>query len=61
MCDRILSHTRCLSEQFQCIDMDLAKAADLVMATIDTLQDFRQNDAWAHLYEYVVCGQALWN
>ena len=34
--------------------MDLAKAADLLMATIDTLQDFHQDDTLAHLYEHVV-------
>ena len=34
--------------------MDLAKAADIVIATIETLQDFRQDVAWDHLYEYVV-------
>ena len=34
--------------------MELAKAVDHVMATVDTLQDFRQDSAWAHLYEYVV-------
>ena len=34
--------------------MNLAKAADLVTSTTDTLQDFHEDDAWAHLYENVV-------
>ena len=51
--DKIFSHTRCLSEQLQSINMDLAKAAELVVATMDSLQDLGSDDKWDHLYEYV--------
>ena len=31
----------------------MAKAADLVTATIATLQEFRSDSAWNHLFKYV--------
>lgn len=33
--------------------MDLAKAADLVLATVSTLKEFRNDSQWNHIYEYV--------
>ena len=51
--NRILSLATCLSEQLQCIKLDMAKAAELVSATVDTLQVLSSNDNWEHLYKYV--------
>ena len=34
--------------------MDLAKAADLVLATVSTLKEFRNDSQWNHIYEYVI-------
>ena len=50
---RILSCTKSLSDQLQSREMDLAKAADLVLATISTLKEFRSDDQWNHIYKYV--------
>ena len=33
--------------------LDLGKSADLVLATIETLQDVRSDHEWDHLYAYV--------
>ena len=33
--------------------MDLAKAADLVLATISTLKEFRSDNQWNQIYKYV--------
>ena len=46
---RILSFTKALS---QSISNDMARAADLVQATIKTLTDIRNDKAWDHLYKY---------
>lgn len=50
---RVLSCTKSLSDQLQSREMDLAKAADLVLATVSTLKDFRNDSQWNHIYEYV--------
>ena len=50
---RILSCTKSLSDQLQSREMDLAKAADHVLATISTLKDFRTDNHWNHIYKYV--------
>ena len=50
--DRVLSCTNSLSEQLQETKLDLAKAADLVLATTETLQEFRQDKSWEQLYDY---------
>ena len=31
----------------------MAKAADLVIATITTVQEFRSDSAWNHMFKYV--------
>ena len=49
----ILSCTKSLSDQLQSVNIDMAKAADLVTATIATLQEFRSDSAWNHLFKYV--------
>ena len=50
--DRVLSCTFSLSEQLQDSKVNLAKAADLVIATKDTLHEFRHDHSWQQLYDY---------
>ena len=50
--DRILSCTNSLSEQLQDRKADLAKAAELVLATIETLQEFHTEKSWNQLLAY---------
>ena len=50
MFDRILSCTKALSDLLQSHQCDLAKAADLVTATIETLEEFRSDSSWNHLF-----------
>ena len=50
---RILSCTKSLSDQLQSREMDLAKAADLVLATVSTLKEFRSDNQWNQIYKYV--------
>ncbi len=50
--DRVLSCTKRLSDLLQSQHCDLAKATDLVSATIETLQEFRLDDSWKHLLDY---------
>ena len=49
---RILSCTKRLSDQLQCKDTDMAKAAELVSATIETLTDFRSENRWDQVFKY---------
>lgn len=51
--DRILSCTKQLSDILQSQQCDLARAVDLVSATIDTLEEFRSDSSWSHLFSYV--------
>ena len=48
----ILSFTKSLSDQLQSVTNDMARAADLVVATTETLEDIRSNSLWDHLYKY---------
>ena len=50
---RILSCTKSLSDQLQSSTIDMAKAADLVCATVGILQDFRTDSKWEQLFKYV--------
>ena len=50
---RILGITNRLSEQLQCKDLDLAAAANLVSATMSTLNSLRSDKEWSHLYSYI--------
>ena len=52
MFDRLLSCTNSLSQQLQDRKIDLSKAADLVFATIETLEEFRSEKSWNLLYNY---------
>ena len=47
---RVLSCTKSLSDQLQSREIDLAKAADLVLATTITLKEFRSDNQWNHIY-----------
>ena len=49
---RVLSFTKRLSDQLQSVSNDMARAADLVEATIETLEDIRSDSSWDHLYKY---------
>ena len=50
---QILSCTKGLSDQLQSININMAKAAELVTATIETLQHFRSDEEWGKMYKYV--------
>ena len=50
---RILSCTKGLSDHLQSTKMDMSKAADLVTATLETLQYFRSDEEWTKMYKYV--------
>ena len=49
----ILSCTKDLPHQLQRIKINMAKAAELVTATIETLQLFRSDEEWGKMYKYV--------
>ena len=51
--DRLLSITKSLLDALQSTSLDLARAADLVSATIETLEEFRSDHEWDHLFAYV--------
>ena len=50
--DRILTCTKSLSDSLQSMQIDLGKAADLVMATEGTLQEFRTDSEWEKIFTY---------
>ena len=50
--DRILTCTKGLSDSLQSSHIDLGKAADLVLATESTLQDFRTDSEWEKVFTY---------
>ena len=50
---RILQCTKGLSDQLQSTHINMAKAAELVTSTIETLQHFRSDEEWGKLYKYV--------
>ena len=58
---RILSCTKGLSDQLQCNQINMAKAAELVTATTETLQHFRSDVEWGKMYKYVGDVAALHN
>ena len=51
--ERLLSITKGLSDALQNAKLDLGEASDLVLATIETLQDVRSDHELDHLYAYV--------
>ena len=52
--DRLLSCSKGLSDVLQSTQLDLAKAADLVSALIETFEDFRSDKSWKKVFEYAV-------
>ena len=58
---RVLFLTKQLSDQLQSPHTDMAKAADLVTATMETLQQFRSDEEWIKLYKYVMDVASLHN
>ena len=50
--DRVLSCTKMLSDLLQSQLCDLARATDLVSATIETIEEYRLDSSWEHLYSY---------
>ena len=49
--DRLLTCSKGLSDVLQ---LDLAKAVDLVSALIETFEDFRSDESWKKVFEYAV-------
>ena len=50
----VLSCTKNLSDQLQRTEMDLAKAADLIPATISTSEELKVTySQWDHFFKYV--------
>ena len=49
---RILSFTKSLSDQLQSVTNDMARTADLVIATIETLEEIRSDSSSDYLYNY---------
>ena len=56
---RIMSFTKCLSDQLQSKDLDLTKATELVVSTMDTLQELRSDETWNHTFKYITDVAAL--
>ena len=50
--DRLLSCVKCLSDVLQGIQIDLAKAADLVLGTVETIEAFCSDDEWEKVFRY---------
>ena len=50
--DRILTCTKSLSDFLQRKNCDLAKATSLIQSTIETLEEYRQQAGWDHLFSY---------
>ena len=55
--DRILSCTKSLSDVLQSTQLDLARAAGLVSATVETLEEFRSDQEWQKVLVYceIIC------
>ena len=50
---RILSYTKSLSDQLQSKEMNFAKTADLVLATVERSKEFRSDTQWTAVFNYV--------
>jgi len=50
---RVLMCTKGLSDQLQSTHINMAKAAELVTSTLETLQGFQSDDEWEKLHQYV--------
>ena len=58
---RIFSCTKNLSDQLQSTTINLAKAAELVISTLDTLQLFHSDQEWEKHYKYATNVATLHN
>ena len=54
-----MSCTKSLSDHLQSIKTDLAKASELVEATLETLQTFRTDEEWDKHYKYITDAASL--
>ena len=52
MFDKILTCSKSLSDYLQHSQVDLAKATDLISATVSTFQVFRTDDVWDKQFSY---------
>ena len=50
--DKILRCTKCLCDQLQSVSIDLASAAELVLACKATLQQYRSDEIWDKVFKY---------
>ena len=50
--DRVLSCTKGLSDALQSTQLDLAKAADLISATIEIVKELQTDSEWEKVYSY---------
>lgn len=50
---RLMSVTKCLSDQLQSKSNDLSYAASLVSSTVATLKEFREDKTWDHTFQYI--------
>ena len=51
--DRLVSITQSLSDPLQSTSLNLSKATDLVVPTIETLEEFQSGHSWDHFFAYV--------
>ena len=58
---RILSCTKSLSDHLQSAKTDLAKASELIEATLETLQSFRTDTEWDKHYKYITDATSLFD
>ena len=58
---RILSCTKSLSDHLQSAKTDLAKASELIEATLETLQSFRTDTEWDKHYKYITDAASLFD
>ena len=56
---QILSYTKGQSDHLQKTQTDLAKASQLVEATLETLQTFRTDEEWDKHYKYITDAASL--
>ena len=54
MFDKILSCSKSLSDQLQSTNIDLAQAADLVIATKSLLEEYCDDTMWSQFYQHAV-------
>ena len=58
---KLLSVTKSLPDALQSTCLDLAEAADFVVATIETQEAFRSDHSWDYLFDYVESCLFFWS